>query len=367
MIQRLGLIFIILFLSSGLYTCTHSETVLSVRIWIVNLYSKDSSPSLKAINNGISVTLKEKLKQNEKKQYFLKVKDTRYLFDIKTLTLLSKKDAASNDLQTQQAQKALEKIKLKSPSANPMDKPVNITGKTINIFITTDANTLNYSMKYLKNQKNLSIVFCGVNTKSGKFQRPAENVTGVFEIPRVQNSLTLLKKIFPKRINSLSVLTDKSSTSQDFIKYLNTLHLSLKSIAVTRTDRFEEWQKAYKVIKADAVMIYRYHNLKDSKEKPVPPDKVLEWTVKNMTKPTLGFFYSSIEGGLLFGNVESGFIHGETAINMALKIVEGKKADEIPIISAKAGITIMNEKTAKRLKVDMKNVKRIKIIDKLIK
>lgn len=64
------------------------------------------------------------------------------------------------------------------------------------------------------------------------------------------------------------------------------------------------------------------------------------------------------------GNVESGYEHGQLAAEMAVKIINGKKANDIKIVTASEGTVLVNQKTAENLGLDRKSYK--KFADKIV-
>jgi ABC-type uncharacterized transport system substrate-binding protein len=83
------------------------------------------------------------------------------------------------------------------------------------------------------------------------------------------------------------------------------------------------------------------------------PSVVLAWTTQAVRVPTLGFFDFGIEGGLLIGQTESGFEHGECVANFALKILRGTPPSSIPVRKANVGILLINRDAASRLQIQI--------------
>lgn len=225
------------------------------------------------------------------------------------------------------------------------------------VVITTDDNAQQYMGKYLVNRENVSLVFCGVNMDMKTYNYPAANVTGVLERPSVRSTLNLLQKVVPD-VRSVTVFTDKSPTSKGFIEYITNLDLEVTIDAVMETDDFDQWKRTFETIKSDAVVTYMYHTVR-YRGKPVLPREVMAWTRDRSDRPTVGFFYFAVEDGVLLGQVESGFEHGELAAKRAVEIVNGKKAGEIPVITATKGLVMVNDKTARKLGIDWSPIKNV--------
>jgi len=219
------------------------------------------------------------------------------------------------------------------------------------VVIATDDNAQEYVGQYLAGRDGLSLVFCGVNSDPGRYNYPAANVTGVLERPFIRGALNLLEKIKPG-IRTFTVLTDHSPTSLGFVHYLNQLKLDAAIVKIVETNDWNRWQQEVKAVTSEAVITYMYHTVKQNGVV-LEPHKVMEWTVSNLDKPTLGFFDFAVSDGVLLGYVESAFEHGELAAKMAVEILEGKTAGEIPISTARKWLIAINKTTADALGVDI--------------
>jgi len=225
------------------------------------------------------------------------------------------------------------------------------------IVIATDDNAQEYFGRHLVNRKHISLIFCGVNAEASQYNYPGNNVTGIYERVFIRDSLYLLKKAVPS-IKTFSILSDTSSTSSSIAQYLKKLNLNIQMEDIILTNDFDRWKHAVKSIQSDALILYVYHTVMKDKEY-IEPKEVIRWTLDNWNKPTLGLSDFAVEDGVLLGRVESGFEHGEMAAKQALEIIKGKKTSEIPITTAHKGLVLINERTARRLEIDISIIKNI--------
>jgi ABC-type uncharacterized transport system substrate-binding protein len=58
-----------------------------------------------------------------------------------------------------------------------------------------------------------------------------------------------------------------------------------------------------------------------------------------------------VADGALCGVIQTGFEHGTLAAGMALRILDGKRAGDIPIMDKTQGLTMLNLKTARKLRI----------------
>jgi ABC-type uncharacterized transport system substrate-binding protein len=83
----------------------------------------------------------------------------------------------------------------------------------------------------------------------------------------------------------------------------------------------------------------------------ITPEQVLQWTISNSKVPVIGFLSFAIDAGALGGVVESGSEHGFKAGQMALKILKGTPASDIPIGVVQEGKTMFNFESAERFDI----------------
>jgi len=197
-------------------------------------------------------------------------------------------------------------------------------------------------------------VFCGVNADPAVYGFPASNVTGIIERPQHKASIELLKQIYP-HITRIAFISDDDPTSIGTLSFLQLdLPAGIQVLGYNIIGDFELWKKRVKEYnrEADALCIYMYHTLKKEGEAvSMPPGEVMEWTIANCDIPIVGMFDFAIEDGMLCGVVESAQEHGFEAAGMALSLLDGKDIKTLPIKRANTGVSMLNLKTAKKLKL----------------
>ena len=138
--------------------------------------------------------------------------------------------------------------------------------------------------------------------------------------------------------------------------YFKTLDLPLKIVSIEQPSLFSEWQALIRTYQTtvDAIGILAYQTVKKSPASDsMNPKEVIDWTMSNNTKPTVGFIEFAMNDGVLCGVAESGEEHGLLSAETAIKILKGKKASNFPIKTAQMGTVIINIKTAKKLGIDI--------------
>jgi ABC-type uncharacterized transport system substrate-binding protein len=217
------------------------------------------------------------------------------------------------------------------------------------VVITTDDNAQSrFAAAYANKKDAPQFVFCGVNSEPEAYGFPASNVTGVLERAFIGQSIDMLKKITPQ-IKSIGIISDASTTGSLVMGQIKSDNVKISHKILCKT--FDEWKKGIKTLneKTDAVAVLLYHTILENPEdkQSMEPSKIMEWTKNNTNLPTVGFWEFAIDDGALCAIAASGEDHGSQAGLMALQILNGKKASEIPVVTSKKGLIMLNLATAK--------------------
>jgi len=194
-------------------------------------------------------------------------------------------------------------------------------------------------------------VFCGVNAEPAEYGYPAPNVTGILERPHFAASFDMLARIRPG-LKRIAFITDDSPTSKGVITHLRSLKLNYDIVSIDAPTTFAQWREIVERQKtaADALAVFNYHTVRQNKgSERMEPADVMKWTAENCDIPIIGFQVFTVDDGALCGYLESAVEHGMKAGGMALKILRGKPAGDIPLITALEGQSMLNLITARRL------------------
>ncbi len=203
--------------------------------------------------------------------------------------------------------------------------------------------------------KKLPFVFMGINEDPKVYDMPAENITGVIERNLISGTIDLLKKLVPS-VESVAIITDNSVTSQAAATRFIQENFPVKLYDVYKTNNYDDWKKYVRKIQAevDALGIYLYFTLEQSdSDESVPDAQVLKWTLDNTTLPTFSFENFSVQNGVLCGETQSGYEQGKEAALMAKEIMDGTNPSDLPVRMPKKGTLTINEKTAKKLDINI--------------
>lgn len=212
------------------------------------------------------------------------------------------------------------------------------------VVVVTD----DYALKSLGQfcvDRNIPVVFLGVNGNARGYVDNIRKITGVFERPLVKRSIVYIKEIMGPQMEKCLVLMDDSLSSNVFIQEsmrdcfafdISGIHTDIVLIK-----SFDEWQQ--KVQQAgpkgySCIVIGTYHIFRDEEGNHIPSKEVIEWTSKNSEVPVFGLWSFSIgDEKAVGGYVLSGIDQGREALRIVLKILAGEKPEDISPVIGKNG------------------------------
>ena len=223
------------------------------------------------------------------------------------------------------------------------------------VVIASDDNAQAYFAKDYVGKSAPQIVFTGVNAEAADYGYPASNVTGVLERANFTASLELLKKIMPQA-RRVAVVNDNSLTSAVTLAYFKQQRAPLEVVSWDMLNTFPEWQEAVQRAQttADAIAIYNYHTIhQEGHTESMVPQEVMAWTVANSRIPIIGFLTFTVDDGSLCGFLESAAEQGRLAGKIATEMLDGKTAQDIPMVTGVEGQTMVNLATARQLGIEI--------------
>jgi len=199
-------------------------------------------------------------------------------------------------------------------------------------------------------------VFSGVNDDPAQYNFPGINVTGVIERPNVLESIELLQKIRPE-VKRLLVIADKSESTDPLIAYCKTLKLPVTVVAYKQPLTLDAWKRVLEQYhdKVDAVGLYVIRTIARSRadSTKVPEKELIRMINEQYKLPTVGFYDSAAESGILCGVSVSMMEQGHAAGQIARGLLEGKKPGDFMIKPTDHGRIQLNLRTAEYLGIDI--------------
>ncbi len=205
------------------------------------------------------------------------------------------------------------------------------------IIAMDDAAQKIISRRYL-NHPDISIVFSGVNYSIEQYgYQNADNVTGIFEhkpverIKKVLNEFNRLQEIDSPP--SVLFLADNSTSSHSNSQFLSTQDwgdINYRGAKYCAT--FGEWKRfiTQSSGKYDYILVSGYRQLLDAAGERVDSAEIANWTQVNSRAGVVGMNIFNSEDGILVSVGVSPYEQGARAFKMALQIIRGDSADEVP-------------------------------------
>jgi len=179
------------------------------------------------------------------------------------------------------------------------------------------------------------IVFCGVNDSRKAFaHRETSPVTGVLEGAEPKRSLKLIRRLHPD-VKRVVVVHDQSKTAlaqAEGIRELEDDFADELSFTYVTELSFDALGAALGSLAADDIVLYANY-LRDAKGEVLESDDAIGFVSERSSRPVHAFWSFVIGPGALGGHVVSGRRQGETAAELAGRILDGESVDAIPIIT----------------------------------
>ncbi len=219
------------------------------------------------------------------------------------------------------------------------------------VIIAVDDDAQEFVTRHYVNHPGIRIVFAGVNGGVEPYGfAGASNVTGIFErkdLPALKEALLALRwqrqAAGPLRVVHIG---DTSSSVEHDDHYMREFDWRpLVNLPARKLGTFDDWKAAVLEVqgKTDFILTTNYRKISRSAANNtlVPPEEVVAWTVANSHVPVVGTngFFVEDGGELAIGT--SPFEQGEVAARMAVKLLGGQAAKDIPHASTRQFVVYM--------------------------
>lgn len=219
-----------------------------------------------------------------------------------------------------------------------------IENYTPDIVIASDDDANKFVVvPYLKN-KNLPIIFIGVNWDASKYGYPTENITGQIEVELIENLIALLKSY--SKGDKIGLITANTTTDKIALDYyINKIGLKFKEIYLV--DYFNEWKEKYIKLQ-DQVDLIIFRNMTGIKN--WNNEEALDFIYKNSKKPS-GTASSHMQQFVLITVAKNNKEFGEYAAETVIEILKGRKIADMQLSKNKNARRYLNMKLAKKLNI----------------
>lgn len=210
------------------------------------------------------------------------------------------------------------------------------------LVITSDDNAAKYLIQPFFLNSDIPFVFCGINGDIHDYGFPADNITGLIEIPLFRESHDIVRQF--SRSERIAFIGCNNLTSHKALEYLaKTDNISFDEIVFVSD--INELQNAILDIqkKVDLIYFYDVYSVKGFDQ-----DEMMDFAKEHIEIPTISTAFNLITMSLL-GIPQTGEEHGIWAANAALKILAGTSPKDIPISRSRQGRLYLNMIMANKL------------------
>ncbi|MDP2923323.1 MAG: ABC transporter substrate binding protein [Candidatus Omnitrophota bacterium] len=212
------------------------------------------------------------------------------------------------------------------------------------VLITADDSAFKDTVTPYYRDVNLPVVFCGINEDISAYGAPYKNTTGMIEIALIERIYVYLRAF--ARGDRVGFLGTDSLSNRKNAEYFGKIIPGGFSCKEFVKD-FDAWKgKALQLQeKVDMLIVDAPAGIHGWNEK-----EVERFALKNIRIP-VGTESTGMMCVALIGIAKIAQEHGEYAAQIALRILDGQKPSDIPVIFSKKGMLMLNLKIAEKLNV----------------
>jgi diguanylate cyclase (GGDEF)-like protein/PAS domain S-box-containing protein len=205
----------------------------------------------------------------------------------------------------------------------------------IDAVLTTDDAALSFAMKYRREiLDDAPIIFSGVNELGVAGIPDTHNITGVIEKIDPTRTIQMALEINPS-VKKVYVVFDNSesglSTGKMVMDQIDALNLGLEILPMNRFS-IEQIKATASALSPDSIVLMTTY-YSDSTGRIVEFDRFSSELGKSSSVPVYHIYDFGLNHGAFGGSLISGRIQGQTSAELALRILQGESADNIPVVT----------------------------------
>lgn len=203
------------------------------------------------------------------------------------------------------------------------------------VIIVVDNNGLEFLLAHRDTLfPGVPIVFCGINNFEDTMLEGHEGITGVVEDISIAPNIELVKRLFPetRRIVAITDATRTGEANRRKFSAVAELYSNELEFEVIDDVTAAELAERLRGLPDDTVVfLLSFH--RDAAGRRYSLDEFGDLVLDNCDRPVFGFWAVYLDHLAIFGgDVVRGEEQGRAAASLALQILDGADADELPIV-----------------------------------
>lgn len=204
----------------------------------------------------------------------------------------------------------------------------------VDVIILSDNNALEFMRTYGEQLfPGVPIVFTGINNFEDSLLEGFDQITGVAEATDIADTLSLMLRLHPET-KQIYVINDQTATGQATLSAFDDVKADFEDqVAFIVYDDFKvnEMQQALATLPSDSLILMLLVN-RDNTGQFFTYEESLDILSFYTQVPIYGVWDFYIEHGIVGGKLTDGLSQGRAAGEMALRILQGEAAVDIPIL-----------------------------------
>ncbi|QWR76963.1 sensor histidine kinase [Candidatus Magnetomonas plexicatena] len=222
------------------------------------------------------------------------------------------------------------------------------------VIIITDDDALDFVKEYREELfKDIPFVFCGINDYTPAKTEGFKNFTGVNEGADYEATLEVALKLNPGLKHAVVIsdmmttgILEKKSFNDSIGKYKQTINFTYLD-----NSTMDEVKQYVSKLTPDTAVFYLSF-FKDRNGEDFSPSTAVTQITEASLVPVYGGVDYMLRYGIIGGMLKNSFYQGETAGKLALKILNGEKADDIPVIMKSPNKFMFDYNVLQRFDID---------------
>ena len=208
------------------------------------------------------------------------------------------------------------------------------------VIIATDNNALDFLLQYRDRLfRGVPVVFCGVNNVSEYVFAPDSGYTGVREDIDIASTIAVALKLHPET-RTLAVVADDTETSLINVNAALNASSQFPGLGFELLTGLSKEELGARLQRLDdETLVLDIGFFRDSAGEAFSPRESIEFILSMSPRPVYTVWDFAMAPGAIGGKLMGGRLQGEKAAELAIRILRGEQARDLPILDSPAAYT----------------------------